>query len=331
MFKTDSDVPVSFNRRQCLVALGAGSLGSAWAQTAPAARTLTLIVPFTAGGASDLGARMLAPELGKLLNQTVTVENLPGAGGALAIQKLLRAEPDGNTLLYGGLSETLLVPMVNPAVGYKPEDLQPVALAGSTPIVLAVRPDFPASTIDEWVALVRSQPGKFNYGSAGIGSFAHVMGETIKEKAGLFMVHIPYRGVQQIITDVIGGQLDLAITTAANGASMAAAGRLKLLGVSSPTRVEVMKNVPTFAESTALKGLEMSVWALMLVTKATPAEVQERLSQAINTALMVPALKTARQRLAAELPAMMDPAQARAFLASEQARYRAVTARIRPE
>jgi tripartite-type tricarboxylate transporter receptor subunit TctC len=331
MLEPDRTLPVFMRRRQWLAGLGACALGSAWAQNTASAKSVSLIVPFTAGGASDLGARMLAPELAKQLGQPVTVENLPGAGGALAMQKLLRAEPDGHTLLYGGLSETLLVPMVNPAVGYKPEDLQPIALAGSSPIVLAVRPDFPASTIDEWVRLVRAQPGKFNYGSAGIGSFAHVMGETLKEKAGLFMVHIPYRGGQQIITDVIGGQLDLAITTAANGASMAAAGRIKLLGVSSPERVEVMKNLPTFAESTALKGLEMSVWALILAPKATPAGVQERLSQAINTALMVPALKTARQRLAADLPALMNPAQARAFLEREQARYRAVTARIKAE
>lgn len=304
---------------------------ASWAQPTGASRPISLIVPYTAGGASDIGARMLAPELSRLLGQPVVVENLAGAGGALAMQKLIRAEPDGHTLLYGGLSETLLVPLINKVVGYKPEDLQPIALAGSSPIVIAVRPDFPADNIDELVTLVRRAPGKYSFGSAGIGSFAHVMGESIKEQAGLFMVHIPYRGGQQVVNDVIGGQLDMAITTAANVMGMYGAKRVKLLGISSPTRVEVMKEVPTFAESRSLKGLEMSVWALMLAPKGTPVAVQERLSQAINTALMLPALRTARLRLASDLPSVMNPAQASAFLAQEQARYRSVASRIQAE
>lgn len=304
---------------------------AAGAQLANAARPITLIVPFTAGGASDIGARMLAPELSRLLGQPVVVDNLPGAGGALAMQKLIRAEPDGHTLLYGGLSETLLVPLINKAVGYKPEDMQPIALAGSSPIVIAVRPDFPAQNIDELVALVRRSPGRYSFGSAGIGSFAHVMGEVIKAQAGLFMVHIPYRGGQQVVNDVIGGQLDMAITTAANVMGMYGAKRVKLLGISAPARVEAMKEVPTFAESRSLPGLQMSVWALMLAPKGTPTAVQEQLSQAINTALMLPALRAARQRLASDLPGVMGPAQATAFLAQEQSRYRSVASRIQAE
>lgn len=318
-------------RRHWIGAVSALMAAPAWAQPAFPARPVTLIVPFTAGGSSDVGARMLAPELGKLLGQTVVVENLPGAGGALAMQKLIRSPADGHTLLYGGMSETLLVPMINPAVGYRPDDLQPIALAGSSPIVFVVRPDFPANTMDELVALVRRQPGKFSFGSAGIGSFAHVMGEAVKDKAGLFMVHIPYRGGQQIVGDVIGGQIDMGITTAANVAGMVTARRVKVLGVSAPARVEAMKDVPTFAESGALKGVEMSVWALVLAPKGTPPAIQEQLASAINTALMVPAMKAARVRLASDLPGLMNPAQASAFLASEQARYRPITARIKPE
>lgn len=318
-------------RRQWVGAVSALMATPTLAQTAFPSRTLTLIVPFTAGGSSDVGARMLAPEIGKLLGQTVVVENLPGAGGALAMQKLIRSPADGHTLLYGGMSETLLVPMINPAVGYRPEDLQPIALAGSSPIVVVVRPDFPANTMDELVALIRRQPGKYSFGSAGIGSFAHVMGEAIKDKAGLFIVHIPYRGGQQILGDVIGGQIDMGITTAANVAGMVAARRVKALGISATARVEAMKEVPTFSESAALKGMEMSVWALVLAPKGTPVAVQEQVSGAINTALMLPAMKAARVRLASDLPGLMNPAQASAFLAAEQARYRPVTARIKPE
>lgn len=331
MNRPPSPPTLPVNRRQWLGGAAAWLAAPALAQSGYPARPVSLIVPYTAGGSSDVGARMLAPELGRLLGQSVVVDNLPGAGGALAMQKLLRAPADGHTLLYGGMSETLLVPMVNPAVGYRPDDLQPVALAGSSPIVVVVRPDFPASNMDELVARVRREPGRYSYGSAGIGSFAHVMGEAIKDQAGLFMVHIPYRGGQQIIGDVIGGQLDMGITTAATVTGMVAARRVKVLGISAPARVEVLPEVPTFAESRALKGLEMSVWALVLVPRGTPAAVQERLSGAVNTALMLPALKAARVRLASDLPALMNPAQASAFLAAEQARYRAVTARIKPE
>ncbi len=319
--------------RRHLLAAGAASLVSAgaWSQASFPSKPVTLIVPFTAGGASDVGARMLGTELGKLLGQTVVVENLAGAGGALAVQKLIRAPADGHTLLYGGMSESLLVPMINPSLGYKPEDMLPVALAGSSPILFVVRPDFPANNMDELVALVRKSPGKYSFGSAGIGSFAHVMGEVVKERAGMFMVHIPYRGGQQIITDVIGGQLDMGITTAANAASMIANKRIKALGVSAAERVPVIKDVPTFSESIALKGLQMSVWAFVYAPNNTPAAVVERLNTAINTALMVPALREARVRLASDLPSLMTPAQSRAFIAAEQALYKPVTSRIKPE
>lgn len=326
--------PLALSRRHLLAGAAAmlGTLAApAWAQHGGAPRPMSLIVPFTAGGASDVGARMLATELGRLLGQTVVVENLAGAGGALAVQKLIRAPADGHTLLYGGMSESLLVPMINPALGYKPDDMLPVALAGSSPIVFVVHPDFPANTMDELVALVRKRPGRYSFGSAGIGSFAHVMGEVVKERAGLFMVHIPYRGGAQIVNDVVGGQLDMGITTAANAASMLAGKRVKALGISSRERVPVLKDVATFAESKALKGLEMSVWAFVFAPNGTPAPVVERLNTAINTALMVPALKAARVRLASDLPALLSPAQAKAFIAAEQALYQPVTRRIKPE
>jgi tripartite-type tricarboxylate transporter receptor subunit TctC len=324
--------PGKLSRRHVLTA-GAAALVSplTWSQASFPSKPITVIVPFTAGGASDVSARMLGTELGKLLGQSVVVENLAGAGGALAVQKLIRAPADGHTLLYGGMSESLLVPMINPNLGYKPEDMLPVALAGSSPIVFVVRPDFPANTMDELVALVRKNPGKYSFGSAGIGSFAHVMGELVKERAGMFMVHIPYRGGQQIITDVIAGTIELGITTAASAASMIASKRVKALGVSAAERVPVIKDVPTFSESTALKGLQMSVWAFIYAPNNTPAAVVERLNTAINTALMVPTLKEARVRLASDLPSLMTPAQSRAFIAAQQALYKPVTSRIKPE
>lgn len=322
----------SLARRQ-LVLAGALALGSplAWPQSAFPNKALTIIVPFTAGGSSDIGARMLATELSKLLGQPVVVDNVAGAGGAIAMQKLMRAPADGYTLLYGGLSESLLIPMINPAVNYKVEDLMPIAMVGSTPVVFVARPDFAANSIDELVELARKNPGKLSFGSAGIGSFAHVMTEVIKDKVHVFMVHIPYRGGSQILTDVISGQIDLGVTTVSNAASMIAAKRVKVLGVSSRKRVSIIKEVPTFAESRALKDLEMQVWALMFTPLGTPPAVVSKLNAAINSAMELPGIKALLVKLGAELPGLLSPAQAQAFLQAEQKMYRPVVSRIKPE
>ena len=319
--------------RRRLLAVSAAALSAplAWSQAAFPNRPLTIIVPFTAGGASDIGARMLATELTKLLGQPVVVDNVAGAGGAIAMQKLIRSPADGYTLLYGGMSESLLIPMINPAVNYKVAELLPIAMVGSSPVVLVTRPDFAANSVDELIEMARKNPGKLSFGSAGIGSFAHVMTEVIKEKARVFMVHIPYRGGSQILTDVISGQIDLGVTTVSNAASMIAAKRVKVLGVSSRKRVSVIKEVPTFAESRALKDLEMQVWALMFAPLGTPPAVVGKLNAAINVAMELPSIKTLLAKLGAELPALLNPAQAQAFLQAEQKMYRPVVSRIKPE
>ena len=307
--------------RSGALALGAGMPALLRAQTVFPSRTLTLVVPYTAGGASDIGARMLNTEVGRQLGQTVVVDNVGGAAGALGVQKVVRAAADGHTLLYGSLSEALLVPMINPAAGYRIEDLQPVAFVGGTPAVLVTRPDFPAAHLDEFIALARRNPGKFSYGSPGVGTFQHVMGEAFKAKAGVFMVHIPYRGGSQILTDVIGGQLDIGITSAVNAAGFVANGRLKALGVTSATRNAAMKGAMALGESSVLKGLELSTWGMVYVPAATPEAVVARLNAAINAALMLPANVEARTRLGADLPAVMTPAQARAFVQAERDKY----------
>lgn len=319
------------SRRHLLIAAVAAMALPAWGQTSFPSKLITIIVPFTAGGASDIGARMLATELGRLLGQSVVVDNVAGAGGAIAVQKLMRSSADGHTLLYGGMSESLLIPMINTAIGYKPEDILPIALVGSSPIVFVSRPDFPANNMDELVEMVRKSPGKYSFGSAGIGSFAHVMGEVVKARAGMFMVHIPYRGGAQILNDVIAGQLDLGITTAANAAGMLAGKRVKALGISSRERVPVLKDIHTFAESKSLKGLEMGVWANLYAPNGTPDVVVTRLNTAVNTALVIPSMQAARARLASDLPSLMTPAQVKAFVASEQALYKPITSRIQPE
>lgn len=302
----------------------------AHAQTWPT-RPLSLVVPFTAGGASDIGGRMLATELGKALGQSVVVDNVAGAGGAIGMQKLLRAAPDGYTLVYGGMSESMLVPMINRAVHYRPEDPLPVAMVGSVPVVLATRADFPARNMDELLELLRKKPGQYSYGSAGVGSFAHVMTEAIKDRTGTFVVHIPYRGGSQIVADLVSGQIDVAVTTVTNVAPMLSSGRLKILGVSSRERVPLIKDVPTFSETPSLKGLELMVWAVLFAPPGTPDAVVQKLNSVVNQALAQPAMKALTAKLGAEVPAALSPGQTKEFLAAQRKLYAQAIGRIQPE
>lgn len=308
-------------------ALGAlGMLGASFAAPLPAqgafpSRTITMIVPYTAGGASDIGARMIAPEIGRQLGQQVIVDNVGGAAGALGVQKLVRAAADGHTVLYGSLSEALLVPLINAQAGYKVEDLQPVAYLGGTPAVFVARPDFPANTLDEFIALAKKNPGRYSYGSPGVGTFQHVMGEAFKTQAGVFMVHIPYRGGAQILTDVISGQIDLGITSAVNAAGFVSGGRLKAIGVTAARRLATMPAAQAFGETAPLKGLELATWGVLHAPAATPEAAVNRLNVAANAALMLPAVVEQRARLGAELAAPLTPAQTRAFVAAERAKY----------
>ncbi|MBN8490851.1 MAG: tripartite tricarboxylate transporter substrate binding protein [Burkholderiales bacterium] len=324
--------PVSLRRRHGLaLALTLCCSLPVAAQGGFPVRALTLVVPYTAGGASDIGARMISSEIGRQLGQTVVVDNVGGAAGALGTLKVVRAPADGHTLLYGSLSEALLVPLVNPSAGYRTDDLLPVAYLGGTPVVFVVRPDFPANTLDELIALAKKNPAKYSYGSPGMGTFQHVMGEAFKAKAGVFMLHIPYRGGAQILTDVIGGQIDIGITSAVNAASFVANGRLKAIGVSSAARNSAVPKAQPFGESAALKGVELSTWGIAFVPKGTPDAVVQRLNGAINAALMTPSNVEARARLGAELPAVMSPTQTRAFVSSEQAKYAPIVKSIKFE
>ncbi|MGE0315383.1 MAG: Bug family tripartite tricarboxylate transporter substrate binding protein [Lautropia sp.] len=325
------------SRRRLLALAGAFALpgaampGASRAQAAFPVRPLTMIVPYTAGGASDIGARMLNAEIGRRLGQPVVIDNVAGAGGALGVQKAARSPADGHTLLYGSLSETLLVPLINPKVGYGPDDLAAVAFAGATPAAFVVRPDFPADDLDRFIALAKRNPGKFNYGSPGNGTFQHVIGEAFKARAGIFMVHIPYRGGAQILTDVIGGQIDVGITSAVNAAGYVANGRLKAIGVTSSKRLAAIGRAQPFGESAPLADLELTTWGVVYVPAATPAPVVQRLNEAVNAALMLPANVTARKRLGAELPAVLSAGETQALVRSERAKYGPIVRSIRFE
>ena len=315
------------NRRRFMMACTAGLISQTFptlgfASNAFPSTTLSLIVPYTAGGASDIGARMISGEMARLLGQPVVVDNVSGAGGALGIQKLMRSPADGHTMLYGSLSEALLVPLINPRAGYKVEDLVPLAFVGGTPAVFVTRPDFPVRTLADFVDLARSNPGKFSYGSPGIGTFQHVIGEAFKTRAGVFMIHIPYRGGAQIISDVISGQIDIGITSAANAAGFVRGNRLRAIGVTSSQRLPMISDTQAFGEIETLKGLELSTWGVVYVRAGTPPSVIDRLNAVVNQALMIPSNVQQRERLGVVLPKILSPLETSQFVATELAKFK---------
>lgn len=306
--------------------------GASFAQPAWPSRPITLIVPYNAGGASDFGARLISSDLARRLGQPVIVENVAGAGGALGVQRLLRAEADGHTLLYGSLSETVMVPIVNAAAArYRSQDLLPVALTGKTPVAFVTRPDFPASTMDELVAMLGKRPGGLTYGSPGVGTFQHVMAETVKARTGTFMVHIPYRGGSNIVNDVVSGQIDIGVTTAPNVAPLVGAGRIKALGVSSRERIPALKDTQSFGETESLKALDLQTWGMVFARTGTPDAVVRRLNAAINEVLMQPKTQATLQKAGATLARPLSVEEAKAFFLTESEAYRPIAERIKPE
>lgn len=320
------------SRRSLIVGAAAG-IAAPWAraQAVYPSKQVTIIVPYTAGGASDIGARMVAVELGKALGQPVVIDNVPGAGGALGVQKMLRAPADGHTLMYGSLSECVLVPLINPTVGYKSDDMVAVAMGGSAAASFVVKPDFPANNMEEWIAYARKNPGKLSYGSPGIGTFQHLVAEVVKAKTGSFMLHIPYRGGANIVTDVLAGQIDVGVTTVPNVIGLGAQGRVKILGVTSAERVAILPNVAGFGETPSLKGMDLQSWTMVFLPKGVPDAVLQKLNAAVNAIVVQPSMAEQRRKLGATLLGPFTLAQAQAFLLKERDTYRAAASRIKPE
>jgi tripartite-type tricarboxylate transporter receptor subunit TctC len=334
--RSEEEIPMTvdpFRRRACGAALAAALAPATALRAQPAfpSRPITLVVPYTAGGASDFGARLLAPEIGKRLGQQVIVENVGGAGGALGVQRVVRAAADGHTMLYGSLGETVMVPTVNRSVNYVPEDLLPVALAAKTPVAFIVRPDFEAGSMDELIALARRRPGALTYGSPGIGTFQHVMTETVKARTGTFIVHIPYRGGQNLVNDVLAGQIDIGVTSAPNVAPLLASKRVKALAVSSASRLDALPGVPSFSETAALKGMDLQTWGMLFVPKGTPAAIVARLNAVANEVSQLPTIVATRAKTGSVLPRPLGAAESAAFFAAEIATYRPIASRIKPE
>jgi tripartite-type tricarboxylate transporter receptor subunit TctC len=321
-----------FLRRRDLLACGAlaATGAAAIAQQPYPAKPVSLMVPYPAGGPSDATARIFTVPLGQALGQQVIVENLGGASGAIAAQKVLSAPADGYYVFQGSPNEVILSPLANAAVKLRAEDFRLVAPVADAVMVFVARKDLPANSIDELIALARKSPQQpLSYGSVGIGSLYHLLLEKAQLQTGIKLNHAPYKGNAPLLQDIGGGQVDFAVLvySAAMGA-LAEQGRLKVIGQLGAQRSELLKNVPATSESKELKDFDYKTWSGFMVPRKTPEDVVQRLHKAIGATL---ANAGVRSQLAAQTQlasAPMSLAEAQKFFESETARYREIAKSI---
>ncbi len=313
--------PLVPKRRHVLATLAALPLAT-WAQSPWPTKPVTLIVPFSAGGNVDTTARLIAQKLQDRLKQTVVIENIAGAGGLVGVHRAVQATPDGHTLVMAFDGPIAITRYINPAaVRFDPNtELLPVALTTTAPMVLVARKDLGVDSMDALVALARREPGRLSYATSGVGTVLHLAMEMIKARAGIFAVHIPYRGGAQIAADVIGGQVDLAMMVSVSATPQVQAGRLKALAVTGAQRLSSLPTVPTLNELPAFKGLVVESWTGVFAPARTPLAIADRLNADINAVL---ADAEVRSKLAdgGALVGRGDRAAFARFIAAEQARF----------
>jgi tripartite-type tricarboxylate transporter receptor subunit TctC len=288
----------SFNMswtRVCAALLAFATIQSASAEEFPA-RPVTIISPYQAGGTSDIIARVIAEKISAMWHQPAIVENRPGANAAIGVMSVVRASPDGYTMLAIASSGLTLNPLVFPALPYDvTRDLAPITVTGEVANVLVVNPNIPADNVRELVALARAKPGALMYASQGIGSNGHVTGEMFKLRAGIDLTHVPYKGSAAAISDLVAGQTQLMFDNLPSALPQIRGGTLRAIAVTTAARSTLLPNVPTIAES-GFPDFDTSAWFAVLVAKATPEAVRQQIEKAIVSALNAPDM---RERLAA--------------------------------
>jgi tripartite-type tricarboxylate transporter receptor subunit TctC len=248
-------------------------------------RPITLVVPFPPGGSTTIVARIVADKMSEALGQSIVVDNRGGAGGTVGSRAVAKSAPDGYTILLGYTGTLAIAPTLYGNVGYDPrKDFEPIGRIGTAPNTLVVHPSIPVHSVAELIAYAKANPGKLNYGSAGIGTVSHVCGEYFATAAGVKLTHIPYKGTGPAITDLLGGHIPMAFAPVPATHENVKAGKLRMLAVTSAIRSTLLPDVPTIAEA-ALPGFEAVLRYGFVAPPGTPPAIIERLNAALNTAL----------------------------------------------
>lgn len=298
-----------FGRRTALAlgtlasaALGRGASAQAWPS-----RPIRIIVPFGLGGSADVAGRFLSEPLTQALGQPVVIENRPGAGGTIGADAVVKAAPDGHTLLLVSNTHTANETLLPNRPYVLMRDLSPVAFINVAHHVLAVHPSLPANSVQELIAYAKANPGKLDYASSGPGTPYHIAGEVFRARAGIEITHIPFRGSNEARTALIAGQVPMMFDAIPTMAEQARAGSVRALATTGPQRSPLLPDVPTVAE--VLPGYEASIWLGLMAPAATPLPIREKLNAEVNRIMALPATREAQQRMGA----LVDPMDIAAF------------------
>ena len=294
--------------------------GDALAQAYPS-RTVTLLVPYAPGGGHDAMARIVAEKLGPRLGQTVVVENKPGAAGMIGTEQVVRAAPDGYTLLFSSPAEIVVAPSVYKTMRYDPvKDLTPITQVGDTPLVLMAHPSVGVKTVAELIAKAKREPGKLSFGTAGTGSSQHLAGAWINNLAGIDLQHVPYKGAGPATNDLLGGNVPLGILGMAPVLKHIQAGRIVALAVMTPKRVDWARDTPTVAETPGMEGFQANHWMGLLGPAGMPPEVVAKLQAEVAAVLAMPEVRDRLRGLGID-PVGSGTEDFRRFLAEERERF----------
>ena len=261
-----------------------GNVGVARAQSYPN-RTITLVVPFPPGGSTSIVGRVIADKVSQLLGQSIIVDNRGGAGGTVGTKAVMKSDPDGYTLLLGYTGTLAIGPSLYRNAGYDPrKDFAPIGMIGSAPSSLVVHPSFPPRSVAELIAYAKANPGKVNFGSAGIGTVGHITGEYFARATGIQIVHIPYKGTGPAMSDLLGGHIPMSFSPISTTAGNVKAGLLRALAVTSIHRNKLLPEVPTMIEA-GVPGFDATLAYGLVAPAATPPAVIDRLNEALRDAL----------------------------------------------
>ena len=302
------------------LAMGLSALASlAYAQNAATypSRPIKIVVPFAPGGTTDMLARLVGQRLTQSWGQPVVVENKPGAGATLGADIVAKSAPDGYTLLMGAAHHTI-AQKVYAKIPYQfDRDFAPITMVAMVPNMVVVNSEVQAKTIGEFIALTKSQPGKFNYGSAGAGTAHHLIGEMFKLRAGVDLIHVPYKGSAPAVADLLSGQVQLMFDTVTSGLPQVKAGKLRALAVTTAKRSSAMPDVPSLSE-TVLPGFDVGTWFGLLAPAATPPAIVQKLNAEIVKIIQQPDVRkqmldagsepmgNTSQQMAAQIKAELD-------------------------
>jgi tripartite-type tricarboxylate transporter receptor subunit TctC len=300
---------------------------TAQAEDAYPTKPVRMVIPFAAGGPTDIVGRIMGARMGELLGQQFIVENRTGAGGNIGADTVSKAAADGYTLLMATVSTHAINPGLYKKMPYDPiRDFVPVGRVGVTPTLLGVTNSLPATDLKSLIALVKANPGKYTFGSSGVGSILHLCGEEFRSMAGgLNMTHVPYRGSAPMDTDLVGGQISMAFDAVPTAMPLAKAGSIRAIGAGMKTRMKGMPDLPTLDEL-GLKGFECYTWNVILAPAGTPQPVVDKLNKAINEAMSDAKVINALLVAGVEPTPGSTPQQAAEFVKAELAKWAPIIA-----